>query len=318
MKVPAIPVRVFWREGRPQVDLALFEGPVTDPFFDDTITLAFARPIAHLLREERPLEELEPSPPDSLPIRGFIFHMSRCGSTAVSQMLASLPDLLVISEPSCLDALLDPGLYGGTGRDAQITALRTLVANLCRQRSPAQSGAILKLAPWHVLHLPLWLAAFPAVPWVFAYRDPKVVLAANMERTGGYFLPGALPPELTGLDLQPSQLSAPEVSMGRLLAQMMAAPVPYLGQGGLLLNYEQLPGAVRTLVGPHFGIPIDAAAWHRMQDVANRDAKNPAVLFRDDSAAKLRRASPVTLGAADQFAVGPYGRLETLRLAGGK
>src|SRR5271170_255288 len=46
---------------------------------------------------------------------GFIFHMSRCGSTLVSRMLAALPQNRVLSEPAALHAviraaLLDHGL----------------------------------------------------------------------------------------------------------------------------------------------------------------------------------------------------------------
>jgi hypothetical protein len=41
-----------------------------------------------------------------LPPTGFIFHMSRCGSTLVSQMLASIPDNVVISEAGPIDAVV--------------------------------------------------------------------------------------------------------------------------------------------------------------------------------------------------------------------
>src|SRR5271166_938284 len=40
---------------------------------------------------------------------GFIFHMSRCGSTLVSQMLAQLDEVVMLSEPQVLnDVLLAP------------------------------------------------------------------------------------------------------------------------------------------------------------------------------------------------------------------
>ena len=36
---------------------------------------------------------------------GFIFHMSRCGSTVISQMLAALAEHVVVSEAGPIDAL---------------------------------------------------------------------------------------------------------------------------------------------------------------------------------------------------------------------
>ena len=36
----------------------------------------------------------------------FLFHVSRCGSTLISQMLAALPQNVVISEAGPMDAIL--------------------------------------------------------------------------------------------------------------------------------------------------------------------------------------------------------------------
>ncbi len=79
----------------------------TDPFFENTIDLAQSKPFNRLFTHRTPIAELgewyEESP--GLMPSGFIFHMSRCGSTLVSQMLAALPENLVISEAAPLDRL---------------------------------------------------------------------------------------------------------------------------------------------------------------------------------------------------------------------
>ena len=47
---------------------------------------------------------------------GLIFHMSRCGSTLVGQMLAALENTVVLSEAGPIDRVL-----GASSRDASIT-----------------------------------------------------------------------------------------------------------------------------------------------------------------------------------------------------
>ena len=48
------------------------------------------------------------------------------------------------------------------------------------------------------LDLPLIRAAFPAVPWIFLYRNPVEVLVSHSRRRGAHVIPGVLsvPPDL--------------------------------------------------------------------------------------------------------------------------
>src|SRR5580658_10714552 len=65
----------------------------TDPFFQQTVNHALGDPARMLFLRETPvglLAELAREHPGIAP-NGFIFHLSRCGSTLVTRMLASLP-----------------------------------------------------------------------------------------------------------------------------------------------------------------------------------------------------------------------------------
>ncbi len=104
-----IPMRVYWHQARPMVDWGyLGERRFTDPFFEQTIGRCVRHPADLLFRHQTPLEflgELAERRPGLTPT-GFIFHLSRCGSTLISQMLAAAPKHVVISEASPIDAIL--------------------------------------------------------------------------------------------------------------------------------------------------------------------------------------------------------------------
>ena len=77
----------------------------TDPFFEQTIWRAMKHPFNLLFSHHTPLNELEEQGRE-LRLAGLIFHMSHCGSTLVSRMLAALDRNVVLSEPAPLDRIL--------------------------------------------------------------------------------------------------------------------------------------------------------------------------------------------------------------------
>jgi len=71
----------------------------TDPFFENTVRRAGRR----AERWTQPLESLTGIAPGPGPA-GLIFHVSRCGSTLISQMLSTAGQL-VLSEPPPVDGI---------------------------------------------------------------------------------------------------------------------------------------------------------------------------------------------------------------------
>src|ERR1700737_4120147 len=96
-----IPIRLYWCEGRPMVDwVYLGKQRFEESFFDQTIERCLCNPFNLLFRQQTPIgvlgqwSEVRPG----LRPTGFIFHISRSGSTLISQLLAALPWNIVISE----------------------------------------------------------------------------------------------------------------------------------------------------------------------------------------------------------------------------
>jgi hypothetical protein len=316
MNAPAdphwLPTQVLWTPSGPRLEWChLGDLRFTDPFFTQTVTAAMQHPFNLLFRHITDLDRLPAAQTPELRPAGFIFHMSRCGSTLVTQMLAALLSNVVLSEPKPLDQILRlPGRAPGIDGERLVAWLRALTAALGRRRDPGERNLIIKFDAWHALLLPLIRRAFPQVPWIYLYREPLEVLVA-MERH-----PAEIEPPVLGLTWQEAEAMSSE-AYGALILERIgrAAIAEYTRGGGLLVEYRELPEAACGKVLDHFGLHYTPDEIARMRDVARFDAKRPKVVFTPDAAEKRRAASAALVELAATQLTPVYRELEALRLA---
>jgi len=267
--------------------------PLREPFFADSVQrrrhAQDGRAAAHRMTLDEFLAGAAHA--ESLTPDGFIFHMSRCGSTLVAQMLAAVSRHIVISEAPPLDAIVQlhrsiPALPG----DRHVALLRAMVAALGRRRNGDEKHFVIKLDCWHSLALPLFQRAFPSVPWVFVYRDPVDVLVSHLRQPGTQMVSAIVPAALYGLDDADARPGADYYA--RVLNRICAAALAHHGDGGLIVNYRDLPGAVASRILPHFGMTCSPGELALMTEAAHYNAKSPSVAFAGDHAAKQREATP--------------------------
>ncbi len=294
----------------------------TDPFYEQTVAKSLYHPFGKLFRRRTPIEVLEkfkePSPgrrPD-----GFIFHMSRCGSTLISQMLAALPQNLVISEAPPIDSILRLNLKNPAVTDEKrISLLQGMVGTLGRPRSGLEKHFFIKFDAWSIMDLPLILTAFPGVPWVFVYRNPVEVIVSHMRRKGSQMVPGMIEPELFVLEKSLIPEMPAEEYCARVLAGICRKALEHCdNRHSLLVNYSQLPDAVYTSILDFFGVSSTPDDRKRMIETAEFDAKAPSFYFTSDSESKQREASDRVLKAAQEYVSRLYEQLERTRCKGGK
>lgn len=275
----------------------------TDPFFDHTIEAALRDPFSLLFRRRTPLAALgdwSESTPGVRPT-GFVFHMTRCGSTLVAQMLARLPRFLVLSEASPVDSAL---------RSGRVELVRLLVSALGRPPA-AERMLVLKLDSWSIFNLDLVQETFPGVPWIFLYRNPLEVLASQMRNAGAVGVPGVLPPEFFGLERLELATMAREEYLARVLARMCEAALAHAGSpNGRFVEYTRLPDYVLDELPRHFGFELDEDERQRMSEVAELDAKNPVLPFEPDSEAKRAAATPAAREASHRLLRPLYEKLK--------
>jgi hypothetical protein len=311
------PIQIRQEEDGPSVDWCHLEDRrFREPFFDQTIELCLRSPFNQLFRPRTSmtvLSEARRADP-GLPPTGFIFHMSRCGSTLVAQMLAALAPNIVISEAPPIDAVIRSGDgQPHVSEESRLLWLRSVVSALAQPRF-GERHFFVKLDCWHILELPLLREAFPSVPWIFLFRDPLDVLVSQLKMRGAQMVPGIIGPSLFGIDAAAALHMPAAEYCARILAAICGAALRHFpAGGGLLVNYDELPDAVWTAILPHFGVECTAADIAAMREAAKYDAKTPLLPFESDRSAKKRDATAAACEAAATWLDPLYRELEALR-----
>lgn len=292
--------------GATGVDWACFGARrLTEPFFQDSIRKALQRPFNRLFPWRMAWSDFVAGAAgqrDVIRPDGFIFHMSRCGSTLVAQMLARSARNIVVSEAAPIDAAVQ---YNNAD------ALRAMVAAYGRPRGASETRLFIKLDSWHALALPLFAQAFPGVPWIFLYRDPLEVMVSQQREPGAQMVPGFVMPAIPGLD-DATMTAGPDYTARVLNLICTAAADALRSPQGLAVNYRDLPDAFERRILPHFGVVADDAERAQMRDAARYDAKRPSSPFAADSAAKQAAASAVLRDAAARHLGNIVPRLDAL------
>lgn len=313
-----LPIDVVWKDSQPWLLWCDFDSRrLVEPFFEISVQQCQRKPFNRLFQCAMPIRRLPEwlRRHDCLSPRGLIFHMSRCGSTLVAQMLAVLPQNIVVSEAPAVDALVRAERQHPELPDGQaVLWLRALAAALGQRRFGDERHLFLKLDSWHTAALPLFRRAFPAAPWVFLYRDPIEVMVSQVRAPGSQMLPQGIGPALYGIE-RFYRPGAAEEYYARVLAKICEPILDCAADGGLLINYRQLPEAVAAAMLPHFGIVSSLDERAAMARAARWDAKVPGVEFSPDSADKQRAASDAARTAARRWLGDIYDGLEARRAA---
>ncbi len=293
----------------------------SDPFFIQTISQCLRHPADLLFRHRTPLESLGQITASlrSVQPTGFVFHMSRCGSTLISQMLAALPQNLVLSEAGPIDDVLRAHFRNpAITEQERVQWLQWMIAALASQRNPEEKSLFIKFDSWHVMFLPLIQRAFPRVPWIFLYREPLEVMASAQKQLGGQMIPGVLPPELFGWDIATVQKMSLYEYTARVLGRLCQAALVCVQDGeGKLANYQQLPAALWPELSRYWKVHFSEVEVERMLVAARMDAKNPVLPFEPDSQTKRDSLSGELRELTRQWLGEVYENLEIQRRASG-
>lgn len=303
-----LPVQLFYDGAGLRVEWLHFAfALLVEPFFEQSADRARAHPMNLVLRCSTPVEALlafeEDAGPDAL-----VFHMSRCGSTLVGQMLASLDEVSTVAEPPPLDTAVRLWLDGAL----DIGLVRGMARALVRDRFGSARQRIIKLDAWHSLSLNRIADLFPAARTLFLFRDPIEVLVSQSARPGMHVRRGAVSLESFGLR------GGAGISDGEFAPWVIGA----IARGGLAAagrpglryyDYSQLPQAIDRILD-HFAIPLGAEARCRIEAASRRYSKDPDQTFIPDIAEKQAAADPAMRAFAGKHGL-PNAYLALRRLA---
>ena len=305
------PIRFDFSGAAPTVDWAdLSAERFVEPFFDQTVarwaTGPGAQPLVRTGLDALLALDGEPS----LDPSGLVFHFSRCGSTVVSRLLATVPGVVVVAEPSPLNALLglDPQRVDGA---VLVQVVRLLVRALGRRRHGDDRHLVLKCTSWNVRRQEILTAAFPDTPWVWVQRDPAPVVASLLATPPGWLGHQVAPPQtarLFGID----PATVPTMTRAEFAARALGAMLLSAATGParrLCIDHAELPNAVWQRVAPHFGIEIDAAAIERMTEQSRFYSKAAEAQHFSGDDPERRPVTDEIRDAAQRFAEPGYRQL---------
>jgi hypothetical protein len=313
-----VPCRLYWQAGEPGVEWCyLGSRPLRDPFFDTTMQLEALTPFNSLFRFRTPmaaLAEWHAASPGLSP-SGFIFHLSRCGSTLITQMLGSLPRNLILSEPGVLEATIRAGVHAPWASvEQQVAWIQWLVSALAQKRRGEERRLFIKFDPSSTVDFALIRLAFPDVPWVFVYRDPVEVIVSNLRRPSALVTRGMSDISFPGLEIAEIATMEDDEYAARVLGAIAEAGAHHAeAAGGMLIHYPQLPEAVWGGLRQHFGLEFTAEEIEEMKRASAFNAKQPGQPFRSDVDSKQLEADRRVRALADRWLRPHYARLEELR-----
>lgn len=166
---------------------------ISEPFFHQTLKkLRSAEPqakervtsVATLLDLAASLSPARPS--------GLIFHVSRCGSTFLANILRIGHRVVMLSEARPFGLFFRPNLFRGSSvpeaawdktRRMFLDAVATIYAGTGEGE---RSQVIVKCHPVNLLHVKWIREAWPDVPSVVVIRDPVEVILSNLSRPAGW------------------------------------------------------------------------------------------------------------------------------------
>ena len=209
---------------------------------------------------------------------GFIFHLSRSGSTLIANALQTAPGALVLSEPEILAEVL-----------ARAPSMLRDVFEVFGS-SNYHTHMVVKFQSAMVVHAQRLAALFPTTPIIVAYRDPADILAAHFYEDkppcAAQYRPGDKLGEAAATLPGGDGEEAGRRCVARLAATMDAA----LALEAAFVDYSELPGAIVNIAA-RFGLPTV-----NVSRVVGVDAK-AGVTYDESRAATKRAALPEELWA---------------------
>jgi len=241
--------------------LFLGEKRYLEPFFEETIHICRRQPDNQKSIRQTDLAELNAACKEITTVQpnAFIFHISRCGSTLLTQLLSLQEANIVVSEAPILDTVLRWKYNAPSVQDDfRHTAFKNCVQILGQKRFDYEQHFFIKLDSWHLIFLEEIRKLFPDTPFIFMTRDLDAIRRSHQKMAGMHAVPGMLEPEIFDLRL-PDVLYMHDSYLKHVLQKMLESVRAFRAKDGnnILLEYED--GAYPNYIKVHafLGLELD-------------------------------------------------------------
>ena len=285
----------------------------TEPFFDQTILSCKQFPeYSSIYRVLSSLEMMNEwaSNMQSIQPAAVIFHVSRCGSTLLSQMLALDEENIVLSEVPVLDELLRlPFAKENPENESTSDAYFQSALRFCGQvREEKEPRLFIKADSWHLLFYNRLRKLFPNTFFILLYRAPADVIRSQSRGRGMQSIPGVLEPELFGFSQSDITYNLDEY-MSRVLAKYFSAlhQIISVDSNFMLCNYAEGMFSVVNRVFARLSIQPSPEYKERIKERMQFHGKEPSFFYQEEMPEEKQ---PEYLSTAVKL----YEELEQIRL----
>lgn len=259
-----------------------------EPFFDETILKCRAMPenakMAKCVSALSMLPEWTAGM-DAVKPTAFIFHLSRCGSTLVSQLLTLDPKNIVLPEVPFFDELLR--------LQYQLPALPVPVADewleaaiqlYGQKRNTAEQHLFIKTDCWHIFFYERLRKLYPDIPFILLYRSPDEVLRSQQKKRGMQAVPDIIEPEIMGIRKEDIRYHDFDhyfsLVMEKILERFLQ--VAAIDPLAVPVNYNEGIISIVKKIAAHANIEINDDLLQQMEDRSRYHAKFPEQAFTGD------------------------------------
>ena len=261
----------------------------TEPFFDDTISVCRRLPENSkpfkVVTDLQVMEDWSAGMDIAEPA-AIIFHISRCGSTLLSQLLALDDTNIVLSEVPFFDALLrlplkDPSFTTKVSGDL----LKAAVKYYSRKKTGNEKHVFIKADSWHLHFYSQLRSVFPGVPFILLYRNPQEVILSQQRQRGMHSVPGIIEPAVFGFSNEQSGQPNLDLYMTAVLEGYFKKMIEISANDPLTLtvDYAEGFGIIINQIQALTGICFSAEMENQLLERTRYHAKKPYELFKEEN-----------------------------------
>jgi hypothetical protein len=285
-----IPYKLVYVEGQMQCHwLDTFGNPFAEPFFDETIlklkTLKHKRASIESVSDIQLFEDWANSLDDNEPA-AIIFHISRCGSTLVSQLLSTSNQNIILPEVPFFDDLLRlPYQYPDFSPDKTSKFLTAAIKYYGQKKSAAEKRLYIKTDSWHIFFYEQLRQLYPTVPFVLMYRNPNEVFNSHKKLAGMQAVSGLIEPAIFGFKSGEEVPYHPDPYLSAVLERYLNKylQITETDNNFLLINYNEGPMPMMQKIAAFTGTPIDSNLLADMKERSRYNSKKPGVIFAEST-----------------------------------
>ena len=306
-----IPVKLYTEDTNLCRWLYVGNKDFTEPFFDETISACQSMPEnGHLQKSMSSTDLLGDwvKKMDVVEPTAFIFHISRCGSTLISQMLGLQPANIILSEVPFFDDLL----RYGKKHDCMPVILPTLKAAIglyAAKRNKDQQHLFIKADSWHIHFYKELRVLYPAVPFFLLYRKPDEVIRSQQKKRGMQAIPNLLEAGIFGFNKDEITCMQLDAYMGKVVEGYLDAFLKILqkDKSAYAVNYHDGAMEIVNTIAVVTGLHISDEEKLLMQNRSGFNAKFPEQIFSEE-----KRDEPIPVFLKRSFEL--YNKIEAVRI----